>query len=52
MVLRIADPTARERTQLENEYLRLINEFNQIATEEFGIESIRRGFKKADVNTK
>lgn len=45
LVLRIANATKQEHQQIETEYLHLIDEFNRIATEEFGIESIQRGVK-------
>lgn len=46
LVLRIANTKEQEEyRQVETEYLQLIDEFNRIATEEFGIEGIQRGAK-------
>lgn len=44
VVLKIAQDSGAASKQLEAEYLSLIDEFNRIATQEFGIESIQRGF--------
>lgn len=43
MVLRIANASVQEYKQLEINYSSLIEEFNQIATEEFDIENIQLG---------
>lgn len=44
-VLKLANATSQEHPQVVTEYFQLIDEFNRIATEEFGIDNIQRKFK-------